>query len=179
MTDCPPRTSTDPPHRLPTAIVAVILSAACIVSSGCITGPDGRLLGTHSLGMLVDGDNGCDCCQHHHGAGCQACDESAWPADGSADSHEEWYASEAGDGLAPLPLDACAGGTCGSTCDDGSSGRPRRRWYEPEAGIFNFCVPPGVIGAPPPPPPGRFHPVPTRPVFTPRPSLALSVPYGA
>lgn len=44
---------------------------------------------------------------------------------------------------------------------------PKFRLYEPEAGIFNFCMPPSYIHPPPPLPPGRFFPVPVRPAFAP------------
>ena len=83
---------------------------------------------------------------------------------------------------------------CGASCDDlahdscvadgpdGPDGEPaecpppRQRWlhwpklhlYEPEAGIFNFCIPPQFINPPPPLPPGRFFPVPVRPAFAQR-----------
>jgi hypothetical protein len=40
--------------------------------------------------------------------------------------------------------------------------------YDPEAGIFNFCVPAQCLNPPPPLPPGRFFPVPVQPVFTQR-----------
>ena len=155
MMDRPFRSSTDAPQRPPTAILATVLAAACVVSSGCITGPDGRPLGAGSFDAVVDG-------------------------------LDDRYASEGGQ-FEPLALDDYAAGACGSTCDDGECPSAcddrqglsrRRRFYEPEAGIFNFCVPPATIGPPAPPPPGRFHPVPTRPVFSPRPSLALAVPLG-
>lgn len=35
--------------------------------------------------------------------------------------------------------------------------------------VVNFCAPDGCCGPPPPPGPGRFHPVPTHPVFEPVP----------
>ena len=77
---------------------------------------------------------------------------------------------------------------CGASCDDlahdscAADGEhvecpPRRKlWqrlpklhlYEPEAGIFNFCIPPQCINPPSPLPPGRFFPVPVRPAFAPR-----------
>lgn len=54
-------------------------------------------------------------------------------------------------------------------------------YYDPEAGIFNFCTPPAKLGALPPPPPGRFFPVPVRPVFSPQPypAYAMGAGYGA
>jgi len=80
---------------------------------------------------------------------------------------------------------------CGECCDDGCGDActdevacqrdashgpkcrcPRCHLYSPEAGIFNFCMPPASLAALPPPPPGRFFPVPVRPVFAPRPSPA-------
>jgi hypothetical protein len=45
---------------------------------------------------------------------------------------------------------------------------PRFHLYEPEAGIFNFCIPPQCINPPPPLPPGRFFPVPAQPAFAER-----------
>lgn len=44
----------------------------------------------------------------------------------------------------------------------------RLHWYDPEAGIFNFCVPPQCLNPPPPLPPGRFFPVPVQPAFAQR-----------
>ena len=45
---------------------------------------------------------------------------------------------------------------------------PKCHLYEPEAGIFNFCIPPQCINRPPPLPPGRFFPVPVPPAFAQR-----------
>jgi len=41
--------------------------------------------------------------------------------------------------------------------------------YRAGCRVVNFCVPSGVVGPPDVCGPGRFHPVPTHPVFTPAP----------
>jgi hypothetical protein len=79
--------------------------------------------------------------------------------------------------------------SCGAPCEDGGPEScdapcapaecppPRRKLlhhlpkfhlYEPEAGIFNFCIPPQCINPPSPLPPGRFFPVPVQPPFAQR-----------
>jgi len=66
-------------------------------------------------------------------------------------------------------------------CDDGhrtKCHRPSCHLYNPEAGIFNFCVPPQCINEPPPLPPGRFFPVPVRPAFAPRQLSTYAPPYA-
>ena len=67
----------------------------------------------------------------------------------------------------------CRGEGCqGEACHHAHTGHKKRllpKLYEPEAGIFNFCTPPIALMATPPPPPGRFFPVPVRPVFSPQP----------
>jgi hypothetical protein len=165
------------------AVLAMACAAACVAcGSGCITGRDGRWLGANSIGSLVDGGSQCNYCQHESPAewegACEGCDESPWSVNGPGDWQEKPLASPHSGRFAPVALDECGDGHCGSTCEGGPCRGLRRRWYEPEAGIFNFCIPPGVIGPPPPPPPGRFHPVPSRPVFAPRPSMALVLPGG-
>ncbi|MCI0493071.1 MAG: hypothetical protein L0Z07_09055 [Planctomycetes bacterium] len=46
------------------------------------------------------------------------------------------------------------------------------------AGIAHGCIPAATMGPPEIPPPGRFHPVPTRPVFTPRDEAVATIPSG-
>jgi hypothetical protein len=55
---------------------------------------------------------------------------------------------------------------------------PKCHFYDPEAGIFNFCIPPQCINEPPPLPPGRFFPVPVRPAFAPRQLSTYAPPYA-
>lgn len=50
--------------------------------------------------------------------------------------------------------------------------------YDPEAGIFNFCVPPQCLNPPPPLPPGRFFPVPVQPAFAQRADDGAGTAYG-
>jgi hypothetical protein len=164
---------------------AVVLWAACVLCTGCITGQDGRLLGAASFNSLVSGlshSNSCGCHRDEHGAPCGSCGAPSWthdrdttcdsgrcgPGDGEIISQSDWEHGA---------FDSEFGGVEGTYgCDESRSVSARRRWYEPEAGIFNFCVPPAAIGAPAPPPPGRFHPVPTRPVFSPRPTAVVAMP---
>jgi hypothetical protein len=54
----------------------------------------------------------------------------------------------------------------------------RLHFYDPEAGIFNFCVPPQCLNPPPPLPPGRFFPVPVQPAFAQRADYGTGSAYG-
>ena len=76
----------------------------------------------------------------------------------------------------------CRGEGCkGDACHDHHAGHKKHalpKLYDPEAGIFNFCTPPIALMATPPPPPGRFFPVPVRPVFSPQPT-AYGYGYGS
>lgn len=54
----------------------------------------------------------------------------------------------------------------------------RLHFYDPEAGIFNFCVPPQCLNPPPPLPPGRFFPVPVQPAFAQRADFGYGAGYN-
>jgi hypothetical protein len=128
--------------------VLAFLGAALVglvAPSGCVMGPEGGYPSRESIeGILFGPDGGCECgaCEASCGAPCddRACEPCA--ADGE---HVECPPHR----------------------------KPWHHWlklhlYEPEAGIFNFCIPPQCINPPPPLPPGRFFPVPVRPAFAPR-----------
>jgi hypothetical protein len=55
---------------------------------------------------------------------------------------------------------------------------PKLHLYEPEAGIFNFCIPPQCINPPSPLPPGRFFPVPVQPAFAQREESGYGLLFG-
>jgi hypothetical protein len=149
--DCAPTK----PTALWRARVLAFLFAALVgfvVPSGCAIGPEGR---PYPSRESVEGfffGSGCDC-------GCNV--------------------SEASCGA---PSESCQTNTCppesiAAECPPADCPKPRRKFwhhlpkchlYEPEAGIFNFCIPPQCINPPPPLPPGRFFPVPVRPAFAQR-----------
>jgi hypothetical protein len=75
------------------------------------------------------------------------------------------------------PSDDCPPDACAANCEPCACRPPRKKFwhhlpkchlYEPEAGIFNFCIPPQCINPPSPLPPGRFFPVPVQPAFAQR-----------
>jgi hypothetical protein len=111
--------------------------------------PDG--VSTHGIlegGLLEDVADRCQCaCESCAG---ESCDE---PSCGCP----------SGEGCECGP-ESCAA----PHCHDGKCKLPGCGLYEPEAGIFNFCTPPIALAGMPPPPPGRFFPVPVRPVFSPQ-----------
>jgi hypothetical protein len=129
-----------------------------LASSGCVIGPEGWSAGANSMdGLMCAHDRPCQC---HHGRQHpgDSCGDACIEDGDSCDS--EWSGGPSSPRL--------------RTLIDGL--RSRCHWYEPEAGIFNFCVPPASLGELPPPPPGRFFPVPTRPVFIPQEAEAVALP---
>lgn len=151
VTDCAPPSWT----ALWRARVLAFLGAALVglvVPSGCVMGPEGGFPSRESVeGILFGPDNGCtsDCCEASSEASCGA------------------------------PSDDCFDTACSPECESGACAPPhprRKLWhhlpklhlYEPEAGIFNFCIPPQCINPPSPLPPGRFFPVPVQPAFASR-----------
>lgn len=135
-------------------------------SGGCAIGPRNWLTPRHAIdGLMCDHGSQCGCGRGHHGPRCHECgdtcgcseDDSVHCGDACEDAGWEPKRAEE-EPLAPL------------TITIPRFRIPHRKWYEPEAGIFNFCVPPAVIAELPPPPPGRFFPVPARPVFAPQPA---------
>jgi hypothetical protein len=131
--------------------VLAFLSAALVglvVPSGCVMGPEGGYPSRESVeGILFGPDRRDD----------GSCSDAMYGTDG----------------------DECACDTCRSESEQAKCPPPRERrklWerlpklhlYDPEAGIFNFCIPPQCINPPAPLPPGRFFPVPVRPAFAPR-----------
>jgi hypothetical protein len=58
---------------------------------------------------------------------------------------------------------------CGCTSGAWSYAEPAVCWpWQKFVHVLNFCAPDGFVGPPDQIGPGRFHPVPTRPVFTPQ-----------
>jgi hypothetical protein len=129
-----------------------------IAPTGCIMGPEGFAPSRASIDAILWGpEETCTC-----GRGQVPC--------GSACEEENPMASESPCQEAACPPPAKSHGWLHrfSKC----------HLYEPEAGIFNFCVPPACIQEPPPLPPGRFFPVPVRPVFSPQPAPGYALPSG-
>jgi len=128
-----------------------------IAPTGCIMGPKDFAPSRESIDAILWGPGeGCTCgrCSTQCGA---ACDE------------EIAAACEPPCEEADCPSPAASNGWCHQRL-------PKCHLYEPEAGIFNFCVPPACIHDPPPLPPGRFFPVPVRPVFSPQPTPSYALP---
>ena len=124
-----------------------------LAPTGCVVAPDTQGPTSESLREILRGP------QHH--SGCATC---IAPSDAP---------SEACDGP------PCEGGPeCAPPCKPRRWHLPNCRLYDPEAGIFNFCIPPQCINEPPPLPPGRFFPVPVRPAFAPRQLPTYAPPYA-
>lgn len=134
------------------------------VPTGCVMSPAGSLPGRHSIENFFHG-GGC-CCGH--------CDEPTCEAPYECDCPPS--DCQAGD------CQACSAEFDAATCPPHCHKKklwhhlPKCKMYDPEAGIFNFCMPPACIHPPPPLPPGRFFPVPVRPAFAPQPTSMLG--YG-
>lgn len=126
-----------------------------MIPTGCVVGPNGGVPTPATMQEYFLGPDGVRCNRHceYYEASC-----GAPSSDGTIQSD--------------VPCnepDACEQVAC----------EPRPRlWhrlhlhrlhcYDPEAGIFNFCIPPQCINPPPPLPPGRFFPVPVQPAFAQR-----------
>jgi hypothetical protein len=147
--DCAP----SKPIALWRARVIAFLGAALVgfvVPSGCAIGPEGRPYPSRaSVEGFLFGPDGCCRCGR-----CERCEASCG-----------------------APSEECAPEVCAETCEVAECPPSHRKFwhhlpkchlYEPEAGIFNFCIPPQCINPPSPLPPGRFFPVPVRPAFAQR-----------
>jgi hypothetical protein len=159
--DCAPPT----PIALWRARVLAFLGAALVglvVPTGCVVVPEGGYPTRESVQEFFLGSGracGCGRC----GDGEASC---GLPSDDCATEVDTVAPCET---ATPCEAAACPPGEC--------EPRPkfwhrlhfhRLHFYDPEAGIFNFCVPPQCLNPPPPLPPGRFFPVPVQPVFTQR-----------
>jgi hypothetical protein len=142
--------------------VLAFLGAALVglvAPSGCVMGPEGGSRSLESVeGILFGPDSGSasGCCEPSCGA----------------------------------PSDECLDTACDHECEGVACAPPhprRKLWhhlpkphlYEPEAGIFNFCIPPQCINPPSPLPPGRFFPVPVQPPFASRPESSYGLLNGS
>jgi len=123
------------------AVLALAFSTGCIGLTPPISCELPGLMGQHGP------HPGC-------GAACEPFDDAAWD-EGSP------QCSEACDGDSP----GFHGGVAQAVWT------PAQSLADGAAQMFghvaNFCVPAAAIGPPEIPPPGRFHPVPTNPVFAP------------
>ena len=129
-----------------------------VAPSGCVVAPEGSPLTRESLETILWGpDDGCTCDL------CAAADQA------QCDEGEPAACEEPRRQAALARLHSLR-----EHCH-----LPLSDYYDPEAGIFNFCVPSGCIQPPPPLPPGRFFPVPARPVFAPQPTPAYALPPGS
>jgi hypothetical protein len=144
VNDCAHHVRSDRPVAWRNRLLAFFGAAVVglLAPAGCVVAPDAQGPTSESFREILWGPNqgSCRACDPPCGAACDECDSPA--CEGSPE--------------------------CAPPC--------KRRWlhwphchlYDPEAGIFNFCIPPQCINEPPPLPPGRFFPVPVRPAFAPR-----------
>jgi hypothetical protein len=132
--------------------------AGLVVPSGCVVVPEGGYPDRASIE--------CFFCGPKHGCPC-----------GEAETSCGAPSDECGPASCPIACQAECTSECPAECTRAECRPPRRKlWehlpkchlYDPEAGIFNFCIPPQCINPPPPLPPGRFFPVPSRPAFAQR-----------
>jgi hypothetical protein len=140
------------------ARVLAFLGAALVglmVPTGCVVGPHGGVPTPAAMQEYFLGPDGVRCNRH-----CDRCEATCGaPCDDCVSEIEAPCET-------PVPCETAA-------CEP----RPklwhrlhfhRLHCYDPEAGIFNFCIPPQCLNPPPPLPPGRFFPVPVRPAFSQR-----------
>lgn len=153
MKDCAPTT---PAHFWRARLLAFLGAAlvGLVVPSGCVVVPDGGYPTRESMKEFFLGS----------GTGC-GCDQV-----GNCEATCGLPSGDCAAQVAAAPSDAAA---CGASCE----AKPKfwhhlhlhhLHLYDPEAGIFNFCVPPQCLNPPPPLPPGRFFPVPVQPAFAQR-----------
>jgi hypothetical protein len=164
--DCAPPT----PIALWRARVLAFLGAALVglvVPTGCVVVPEGGYPTHESMQEFFLGSGrtcGCGRC-----ANCEA--SCGLPA---ADCVTEVAAAAAPCDTAPYEAPALETAACATAeCEPRPKFWHRLHFHrlhlsDPEAGIFNFCVPPQCLNPLPPLPPGRFFPVPVQPVFTQR-----------
>jgi hypothetical protein len=138
------------PWRIPAQWnIAGILFAVLITGGGCIVVPSETM-------ATFDSPTGC----HSTDCGATVCDPylSARPAaDHTTPECADAHAGPAigrGESIAGHHVLAATLSVAGTAL--GTVGH-----------VANFCLPPAAIGPPDGLPPGRFHPVPTRPVFYP------------
>ncbi len=133
-----------------------------LAPTGCVVAPDAQGPTSESFREILWGPN--------HRSGCKTCDA---PCDAPSDADCEKCDSP------PCDSPSCEGDPeCAPPCEPWRFHWPHCHLYDPEAGIFNFCIPPQCINEPPPLPPGRFFPVPVRPVFAPRQLSTYAPPNG-
>lgn len=146
--DCAPTK----PIALWRARVLAFLGAALVgfvVPTGCAIGPEGRPYPSReSVEGFLFGSGGCCPCGRCE-ASCGAPSEDCAPPPASTPEN-------------------CESAACPPPHRKFWHHLPKFHLYEPEAGIFNFCIPPQCINPPAPLPPGRFFPVPVRPAFAQR-----------
>jgi hypothetical protein len=131
---------------------------AVVLCSGCAP-----MAAHHSCACCTDPvEPGCNCNSNCCEPPC--CDQCGC-AVGSSGVCENCCPNVCGNGMAAV--EGCACSSCGTAwgCVEPIACWPIRKCVH----YINFCAPEGYCGPPDMPGPGRFHPVPTRPVFSPRP----------
>ncbi|HEY7688816.1 MAG TPA: hypothetical protein VH835_08995 [Dongiaceae bacterium] len=160
------------------------LLAILAASGGCISYPDGRPIGVGSPDALLHAfgfapsPSGCRC-RHAEHAGPRHMPRFDEAVVAAVDEIPLPDAPEGGEVVDGPWLDA--GSDSYESCDDLPQAAPHacphdglslrsigRVPCQCFAETANFCVPAASCGPPEYPPPGRFHPVPTQPVFAPR-----------
>jgi hypothetical protein len=156
------------PTRLLRQSLAVFAIAALTASVGCVAPPScgyGHTL-AHVLGFDCDGSCGCgDGCQCGNNCSCgdfvsDGCD--GCQSGGCAVNDSGGECCESGD---------CEPNQCGDHGNFPACNSVKRVADLPCETLHcatSCCTPNACPGPPDVPPPGRFHPVPTRPAFSPR-----------
>jgi hypothetical protein len=134
-----------------------MLSLLAAGAGGCVTYSDGRPVGLGAFESLT-GPGGFSPSRHRGHGACECQHELP--------SHAE-----------PAPLEFHSGSDCslqpcgGPTCNHPRCANAQAALDVPRqafAATANFCIRPIAYAPAEVPPPGRFHPVPTQPVFSPR-----------
>ena len=154
-----------------------------VVPTGCVVVPEGERPMRESIKEFFVGCDGpCRCGRCGPGGGNECCSE----CEASCGLPMTEGATEF---ALPAPCEVPAAASA-APCDGVCEERPklwhrlhfhhfhRLHFYDPEAGIFNFCVPPQCLNPPPPLPPGRFFPVPVQPAFAQRADDGTGSAYG-
>jgi hypothetical protein len=145
-------------------VIGVSICAGCVGPLACQrAAPCGTVVGECGCDFAVrDGDQGdgnqcnADCAEDD--SQCADCDQPCCPAGAGCAVPSFYGCAETATSLA-----------CGCTSGAWSYAEPAVCWpWHKCVHVLNFCAPDGFVGPPDQIGPGRFHPVPTRPVFTPQ-----------
>lgn len=177
MKDCaPPNTTAFWRARLLAFLGAAFVGL--VVPTGCIVVPEGGYPTRKSVKEFFVGCDGpCRCGSCGPGEATCGLPSNECAATVTVEPLRDTAAPDA----------TAAAAACEAPCEATCEQKPRfwhhlhlhrLHMYDPEAGIFNFCVPPQCLNPPPPLPPGRFFPVPVQPAFAQRADYGTGSAYG-